>query len=207
MPSVYLKCCWSICCFLRSYSAQTLLHQIKKTKKMIKKLILAVAIIGMFANCDKSDDNATPIYVAPAGVADVTLTTTGGEEFKLSGPCGWAYAGGVGYIGANQTGDNLKTFSVDTNLTALPATTTTYTITDDALDEDPTKITMHFVKFNGGSSFTSFDGYVGSGTLTLVVEGNKVTADLSGIDLEAADGNPAPYNLDGSLTGTLTCYK
>jgi len=174
----------------------------------MKRLILAVAIIGLFTGCSKDDNNNNvPAYVAPQGIADITLTTTGGEEFKLNGPCGWAYAAGVGYIGANQTGDNLKTFSVDTNLTALPATTTTYTITDDVLDEDPTKITMHLVKFNGGSSFTSFDGYVGSGTLTLVVEGNKVTADLSGIDLEADAANPVPYTQDGTLSGTLKFYK
>jgi hypothetical protein len=172
----------------------------------MKKLILAALVIGMFTSCG-GDDNNAPIYVAPQGVANITLTTTGGEEFKLNGPCGWAYAAGVGYVGANQTGDPLKTFSVDTNLTALPATTTTYTITDDVLDEDPSKITMHFVKLTGGSDYTSFDGYVGSGTLTLVVTGNKVTADLSGITLEADDANPAPLNQDGTLSGTLTFYK
>lgn len=166
-----------------------------------------MAVIGMFTACDKDDDNnAGGSNTPPAGVANITLTTTGGAEFKLNGPCGWAFAGGVGYIGANQEGDALKTFSVDTNLTALPTETTTYTITDDVLDEAPNKITMHFTQFSG-SSFTSYDGFVGSGTLTLVVNGNEITADLSGIDLEAETGNPAPYNVDGTLSGALKFYR
>lgn len=174
----------------------------------MRKLILGMAIIGMFIACDKDDDsNGGSSNTPSAGVADITLTTTGGDEFKLHGPCGWAFAGGVGYIGANQEDDALKTFSVDTNLTTLPTETTTYTITDDVTDEDPAKITMHFVKFNGGSSFTSYDGYAGSGTLTLVVNGDEITADLSGIDLEAETGNPAPYNVDGALSGTLKFYR
>lgn len=182
-------------------------------KALIQKInfrnaIAAVSVIAMFVSCDKGDDNdSVPLVQNPAGIADITLTTTGGTEFKLNGPCGWAYAAGVGYIGANQADDALKTFSVDTNLTELPSETTTYTITDDVLDEDPSKITMHFVKFNSGSSFTSFDGYVGSGTLTLVVNGNQVTANLSGITLEAETTNVAPYNLDGALSGTLKFFK
>jgi hypothetical protein len=193
--------------FLKFFLTKLCAINLKKLK-MTRKLIFAALIIGMFTGCSEGDDNNNqPIYVAPQGVANITLTTTDGEEFKLNGPCGWAYAAGVGYIGANQENDNLKTFSVDTNLTALPATTTTYTITDDVLDEAPNKITMHLVKFNGGSSFTSFDGFVGSGTLTLVVEGNKVTADLSGIDLAADESNPSPFTQDGTLTGTLTFYK
>lgn len=172
----------------------------------MKKLILMAAILGVFSACSK-DDNAPPYYAAPAGLADITLTTTEGTEYKLNGPCGWAYAAGVGYIGANQSDNSLKAFSADTNLTTLPTVTTTYTLTDDILDEDPTKITMHITEFNGGSSFTSWDSYVGSGTLTLVVTGNKVTADLSGISLHAADNNEAPYNFNGTLSGTLTFYR
>lgn len=173
----------------------------------MKKLVLLAALIAISA-CSKDDDNnnPAPFYQAPSGVADITLTTTGGAEFKLNGPCGWAYAGGVGYIGANQENDALKTFSIDTNLTELPTTTTTYTITDDALDEDPAKVTMHLVQFSGGG-FTSFDGYSASGTVEFVVNGNEVTVDLSGIRLEADEGNVAPYNQDGILSGTLKCYR
>lgn len=165
-------------------------------------------MIGLFSACDKDDDSSSqaPIYQPPAGVANITLTTTGGTEFKLNGPCGWAYAGGVGYIGANQENDPLKTFSIETNLAALPTQTTTYTITDDALDEDPTKVTMHFVKFSG-SSYTSFDGYSASGTVEFVVNGNEVTVDLFDISLEADESNAAPYNQNGTLSGTLKCYR
>ena len=170
-----------------------------------KKLIAAVMIAFVFASCDSGSDSKSSSPAA--GTADITLTTTTGETFKLNGPCGWAYAGGVGYVGANQTGDPLKTFSVDTNLTSLPTATTTYTITNDVLDESPTKITMHFVKMNTSGSYTSFDGYIGSGNLTLAVDGNKVTANLAGITLKADSANAAPYNHDGALSGTLTFYK
>ena len=173
----------------------------------MKKLLLFAAIIGMFTACDKGDDNVQNFYQAPSGTADITLTTTpGGTEFKLNGPCGWAYAAGVGYVGANQLNDSSKAFSIDTNLTELPTETTTFTITNDIFDEDPLKVSIHFIDFED-SGYTSFDGFIGSGTVTFVVEGNKVTVNLAGVTLRADDANDAPYNQDGALTGTLTFYR
>ncbi|SCY48314.1 hypothetical protein [Flavobacterium caeni] len=168
--------------------------------------IFLFAAIGLLTACDKDDQNAMPYYVAPAGTADVTLTMTGGSTYELDGPCGWAYAGGVGYVGANQTDNSLKTFSIDTNLTELPSVTTTFTLTDDALDEDPTKARIHLTEFVG-SSFVSWDSTTASGQVTFAVNGNEVTVDLSGITLEAESSNDVPYDNNGTLSGTLKFYK
>jgi hypothetical protein len=180
-------------------------HQKNKFTRVSNKLILFAMIIGMFTACDKDDNNA-PTYVAPQGVADITLTTTGGTEFKIAGPCGWAVAGGLNYIGANHATNNLKVFAATFNIPVLPTTTTSYTLVDDSSDEDPTHITMSLTEIVDGGfrEWTSFDG---SGTLTLVVEGNKVTANLAGINLEKGSGNLAPYNQNGALTGTLKFYR
>lgn len=160
----------------------------------------------MFGACDKGDDDVQTFYQPPSGTADITLTTTGGTEFKLNGPCGWAYAAGVGYVGANQLNDSSKAFSIDTNLTELPTETTTFTITNDILDENPLKVSVHFIDYEG-SGYTSFDGYIGSGTVTFVVEGSKVTVNLAGVTLAPDSVNDAPYNQNGELTGTLTFYR
>jgi hypothetical protein len=173
---------------------------------MMKKLILFVAIIGMFTACDKDDDNVTPYYVAPAGTADVTLTMNGGGTYTLSGPCGWAYAAGVGYVGANQSDNALKIFSIDTNLTSLPTETTTFTLTNDFGSEDPTLATMHLTEIVG-SSFISWDSTPTSGQVTFVVNGNEVTVNLNGIALTADTENDAPNDHDGTLSGTLKFYR
>ena len=171
----------------------------------MRKLILFAAIIGMFTACDKDDDNA-PVYTAPQGVADITLTTTGGTEFKIAGPCGWAVAAGVNYIGANHATNNLKVFAANFNIPALPTATTSYTLVDDSSDEDPTHITMSLTEIVDGG-FREWTSHDGSGTLTLVVEGNKVTANLAGINLEPGSTNHAPYDESGALTGTLKFYR
>lgn len=172
----------------------------------MKKLILLAAVIGLFTACDKEDDNATPYYVAPQGTAEVTLTMTGGATYKLDGPCGWAYAAGVGYVGANQNNNSLKTFSIDTNLTSLPTETTTFTLTDDALDESPTKARVHLTEFVGGS-YISWDSTPTSGEVTFTVNGNEVTVNLAGITLEADAVNNAPNDQNGALSGTLKFYR
>jgi len=172
----------------------------------MKKLIVLAAIIGIFTACDKDDDNVTPYYVAPAGTADVTLTMTGGGTYTLNGPCGWAYAAGVGYVGANQDGNSLKTFSIDTNLTALPTETTTFTLTNDFVSEDPTLARVHLTEFVG-SSYTSWDSTPTSGTVTFTVNGNEVTVDLAGITLSADTENDAPNDENGTLSGTLKFYR
>lgn len=173
----------------------------------MRKLFLLAAVVGLFTACDKDDDNnQIPYYAAPAGTADITLTMTGGGTYELNGPCGWAYAAGVGYVGANQSGNSLKTFSITTNLESLPTATTTFTLTDDVFDEAPDKARMHLTEFVGGG-FLSWDSTTASGTVTFVVTGNQVTVDLSDITLEAEGTNAAPYNNNGTLSGTLKFYR
>jgi hypothetical protein len=172
----------------------------------MKKLILFAAIIGMFAACDEGNDDVTPYYVAPAGTADVTLTMTNGGTYTLSGPCGWAYAAGVGYVGATQNGNALKTFSIDTNLTALPTQTTTFTLTNDFVSEDPTLARVHLTEFMG-STYISWDSTTTSGEVTFVVNGNEVTVNLDGIALTADDVNAEPNDYNGTLSGTLKFYR
>lgn len=159
-------------------------------------------------SCKKDEKKPTSTTTPPTeeGSANITLTLTNGQLFQLSGPCGWAVAGGANYIGANHSSNSLKTFSTYFNIPELPSQTTTYTLVDDQFDTDPTHITMNITEIIGSSwiEWTSTDV---SGSLTLVVQGNKVTADLSGITLEGGSSNASPYNANGTLSGTLTLYK
>lgn len=174
----------------------------------MKFLIFIALSASLLMSCKKDEKKPTPTPtpVTEEGHADITLTLTNGEVFQLSGPCGWAVAGGSNYIGANHSSNSLKTFSTFFNIPELPAQTTSYILVDDQFDTDPTHIYMNITEMIGSSwiEWTSSDM---SGHLTLVVQGNKVTADLSGIVLENGSSNASPYNAGGTLSGTLTLYK
>jgi hypothetical protein len=172
-------------------------------------IILMVSSAAIFG-CSK-DETTTPV-TPTAGTADITLTA-GGQQFKVKGPCGWASAGGTNYIGANQESNNLRTFSAFFNIKTPPSTTTTYVLVDDALDTDPTHIAMSISELSG-SKLTEWSSGDTSGKLTLVVSGNKITANLSGITLQPTtnagfytSGNVGDFANPGVLTGTLTFYK
>lgn len=183
------------------------------------KTTLAILFISLITiSCDNNDNNPVGAPVpAPSGVgvADITLTV-GGQQFTIDGPCGWASAGGVKYIGANQSDNNLKVFSTYFNIQELPAQTTTYVLVEDDTDTDPSHITMNLTEIIPGTPPTliEWSSINTSGTLTLVVEGNKVTVDLTGIVLKAGtgasgytNGNVGAFANNGTLSGTLTFYK
>ncbi len=182
-------------------------------KKGLLYVVTTMLSVLMFS-CDKDDNNGgvAPLAQSPAGVADITLTA-GGQEYKINGPCGWAVAAGMKYIGANQADNNLKTFSSYFNIDALPTVTTTYTLVEDSSDTDSTHITMHITEISG-NVLTAWNSKTTSGILTLVVEGNKVTANLAGITLYPetnpgvfTSGNVGAFANNGAMTGTLTFYK
>lgn len=187
-----------------------------KTTKQTFTAILFLACTTLLTACDKEEKNPTPSGTpSPTqqdGVADITLTA-GGEEFKLTGPCGWASAGGTHYIGANHATNSQRVFAANFNIDVLPSVTTTYTLVQDYLDTDPTHITMNITEI-AGDTLTEWSSSDSSGSLTLVVEGNKVSVNLAGITLTAqtnsgffVNGNVGNFANDGSLTGTLVFYK
>lgn len=188
----------------------------------MKKLFFLLFAVSAFIACSNNDegssnndDNNNP--PTEAGVANITLTA-GGEQYKITGPCGWAVAMDQHYIGANDANNNLKTFSSFFNITELPSQTTTYTLVKspewDEEDNDPTHIWMNITEIRNGGLF-EYSSDNNSGTITLVVTGNKVTVDLAGIVLQPYDGSSPIYdNLNigafsnpGTLSGTLEFYK
>jgi hypothetical protein len=182
---------------------------------MSQKLVLFFAIIAIITACNKN--NAAPSSSGstnpPQGesVSDITLTA-GGVEFKVAGPCGWASAGGAHYIGSNHATNNLRTFSAYFNIENPPTQTTTYVLVADEMDTDPTHITMNVAEI-AGSTLTEWFSTDASGTLTLVVTGNKITVDLSGIVLSPqtdagffTNGNVGAFANQGVLSGTMVFY-
>jgi hypothetical protein len=184
--------------------------------QIAQKLILFFAMIAIISSCNK--DNAQSSGSGnnnpPQGesTADITLTA-GGQEFKVAGPCGWASAAGTHYIGSNHATNNLRTFSAYFNIENPPTQTTTYILVDDELDTDPTHITMAISEISG-NTLTEWNSTNASGTLTLTVVGNKITADLSGIVLSPqtnsgffTNGNVGAFANPGTLSGTLVFYN
>ena len=143
------------------------------------------------------------------GSADITLTLTNGEKVHIKGPCGWAVAMDVPYIGANHADNNLLIFHCSFNISAPPSSTTTYTLVADNQDTDPAHAWINVTLVKNGSiiGWSSTDA---SGSVTLNVTGKKVTVNLNGIGLKASDGfnaNPAPYDAAGALSGSLEFYR
>ncbi len=173
--------------------------------------ILMITLLGILSlSCSKDDDNASPTNAV--GSADITLTA-GGQPFKVTGPCGWAVAGGANYIGATHAENSQRTFAAFFNITTLPTVTTTYTLVESVVDTDPSHITMNITQI-AGSTLTEWSSKNTSGTLTLVVDGNKITANLAGITLYPqtssgafTNGNVGAFANNGTLSGTLTFYR
>lgn len=179
--------------------------------KNVKKILSILSIPLLIASCGGSK-SSDPTPTPAAGTADITLTA-GGQEFKVTGPCGWSNAIGTAYIGANHAANNLRTLYASFNIKTPPSATTTYTLVDSSLDTDPTHITMSISQISG-STLTEWSSGKASGKLTLVVAGNKITANLAGITLQPStnagaftSGNVGAFANPGVLTGTLTFYK
>ena len=100
----------------------------------MKTLFFTLFTIVSLMSCNRDDDNnSEEETTTEAGTANITLTA-GGEQYKITGSCGWASVMGQNYIGAKDEANNLKTFSTYFNITALPAATTTYTLVADQND-------------------------------------------------------------------------
>ncbi len=181
--------------------------------KIGKKLVLFFAVLAIIAACNKNDaaPNNTPTPAQEESGSNITLTA-GGQEFKIIGPCGWASAGGTHYIGSNHSENNMRTFATYFNIENPPTQTTTYTLVEDVLDTDPTHITMNIAEISNNTLIEWFSTTT-SGTVTLVVEGNKITVDLTGIVLNPqtnsgffTNGNVGAFANPGTLSGTLVFY-
>jgi hypothetical protein len=116
----------------------------------------------------------------------------------------------------NTTNALVSNTAVGVKISVLPTQTTTYTLVADELDTEPNHITMNITEMTTGTSpkITEWNSSNTSGILTLVVEGTKVTANLTGIVLKAGtgatgfiNGNIGAFASNGTLSGTLTFYK
>lgn len=180
--------------------------------KTIKTTLIVLFISILTISCSKDDEDNNSSSSSKEGIANITLTA-GGQEFKIIGPCGWASIGGIKYIGANHAENSLRAFSTYFNILELPTTTTSYTLVEDTSDENPTHITMNIAEISD-TKVTAWNSSNTSGTLTIVVTGNKYTVDLTGIVLTAnspssgfENGNIGAFANNGTLSGTLTFYK
>lgn len=160
-----------------------------------------------------STTSTTSSTTTPAGVASVTVTS-GTKTTTLSGSCGWASAGGVNYIGAKDQNNSLRILETTFNIQTLPSQTTTYALVAyDVNDTDPTHVSMSFSE-QIGNGLLEWNSTASSGNLTLAVNGNKITANLTGISLKAQTNsgfytnlNTGDYANPGVLSGTLTFYR
>ncbi len=198
-----------------------------KTLKINSIIILIVMVASLLIACKKKTEStptptntgggsttSAPTPTTGVSVANITVTT-GSVTTKLTGPCGWAVAGGVNYIGANDNVLTQRAFAINFNVPNPPSQTTTYSIVASASNNGTSVniVDMSFVEIAGNSSL-SWESTNTSGSITLTVSGNKVTVNLAGITLKAQTNSGFFTNLNvgelakpGALSGTLVFYK
>jgi hypothetical protein len=189
----------------------------------MKTIITILSVLVMCSACKKktkeepetpvgSSTTSTTTGTNPASAATVSLTS-GTKTTTLTGSCLWSNSSvGRRYITSQDQNKSLRVLHIPFNISTLPTQTTTYSLVPyDANDTDPTHIFMSFTEQVGSGYFS---WYSASGSLTLVVSGNKLTANLAGITLEAdtvqsgfTNLNVGEYAKPGALSGTLTFYK
>lgn len=191
----------------------------------MKKIAILLSVFITLTSCKKKEEAATPVASnsststtttgAPAQVSAATITvTSGAQTTTLTGSCGWATAAGVHYIGSHDQNKNLRIFEATFNIQDPPSQTTTYTLTAyDVNDTNPAHVSMS-VSEQINNGLLEWHSTNSSGTITLVVSGNKITVDLTGISLAAQTNsgfytnlNTGDYANPGVLTGKLTFYK
>ncbi len=198
-----------------------------KTLKINSIIILIVMVASLLIACKKKTEStptptntgggsttSAPTPTTGVSVANITVTT-GSVTTKLTGPCGWAVAGGVNYIGANDNVLTQRAFAINFNVPNPPSQTTTYSIVASASNNGTSVniVDMSFAEIAGNSSL-SWESTNTSGSITLTVSGNKVTVNLAGITLKAQTNSGFFTNLNvgelakpGVLSGTLVFYK
>jgi hypothetical protein len=193
--------------------------------RIMKTTVFILSLALVLQACKKKDkdqpNDPTPVTTTggsttsgstQTSIATVSLTS-GTKTTTITGSCLWSNSSvGRRYITSQDQNKSLRVLHIPFNIPALPAQTTTYSLVPyDANDTDPTHIFMSFTE-QIGSGYLSW--YSTSGSLTLVVAGNKVTANLAGITLEAdtvqsgfTNLNVGEYAKPGALSGNLTLYK
>jgi hypothetical protein len=199
------------------------MNHLKISAIILLVLVLSTSLIA----CKKKKENTTtttssgggsttsaPTPTTGVSVANITVTT-GSVTTTLTGPCGWAVAGGVNYIGANDQTLTQRAFAINFNIPNPPSQTTTYSIVASASNNGTSAniVDMSFAEIAGNSSL-AWNSTNSSGSVTLVVSGNKVTVNLAGITLTAQTNSGFFTNLNvgelakpGVLSGTLVFYK
>ncbi len=199
-----------------------------KHLKISTIIVLVVLISTSLLACKKKNENTTttstgtgsgsttsaPTPTNPPSVANITVTS-GTVTTTITGPCGWAVAGGVNYIGANDQVLTQRAFAINFNVPNPPSQTTTYSIVASASNNGTSAniVDMSFAEIAGNSSL-AWNSTNNSGSVALTVSGNKVTVNLSGITLTAQTNSGFFTNLNvgelakpGVMSGTLVFYK
>lgn len=135
------------------------------------------------------------------GTGSITLTCNG-TTLTNAGNCNYSSVADCIVVADANKAQNIFTLNLDGG---LPAKTTTYTIVDDAVGSE--KASMSFVQFPDGKMIDWESGDINA-TVTLTVEGNKITCSFKDILLEPAIMyNPDELNHQGGCSGSFTLYK
>lgn len=167
----------------------------------------AALLIGLMASVslsctDDADEN-------PEGSAMLTFSTAG-QTITLNGGCTWASSPNPSSTTASQVvafhdADESRQARLHLLSTDFPGSTSTYGFVE-RNSEDAGHVSLSFTDLNT-SGLCQWGTFNGSGNITLTVTGEKVNINLSDIPLNASESNPAPYDVQGRVSGSIEFYK
>lgn len=174
-------------------------------------LMLALSVSLIACSCNKPE-SSTPTGTnntgnnngntnPQQGTGSITLTCNG-TTLTNAGNCNYSSVADCIVVADANKSQNVFTLNLDGG---LPTSTKTYTIVDDAVGTE--KASMSFVQFPEGKMIDWESGDI-TATVTLTVEGNKITCSFKDIPLEPAIMyNPDELNHQGTCSGSFTLYK
>lgn len=171
----------------------------------MKKLIFAcVALLATtFYACDKEDTTTTPGNNNPQqGKGTITLVCNG-QTFITSGNCNYSSAGEAIVIADSNNNANAVTLNIEGG---LPTATKTYTLVDVVSGTE--NLSMSFTRFPSSGTMYDWETKDGAGTMTMTVEGNKITCTFNNVPMDGNDFyNSADLTGEGLCSGSFTLYK
>lgn len=135
------------------------------------------------------------------GTGSITLVCNG-ATFTNAGNCNYSSIAECIVVADANKNQNAFTFNLDGG---LPEKTTTYIIADDASGTE--KASMSFVQFPGSKMINWESGDINA-TVTLTVEGSKITCTFKDVPMEPSMVyNPDSLSHQGLCSGSFTLYK
>jgi hypothetical protein len=178
-------------------------------KKLLRFSTIVLIIISAVA-CSGNNEQPTTSdntgnnnnNTTSQGKGTVTLVCNG-QTIVTSGNCNYSNIAEAIVIADSGNNANAVTINMEGG---LPTATKTYQLMDNVSGTE--HVTMSFTRFPTTGTMYDWETKDGAGSLTLTVEGNKITCSFTNVPMDGSDVyNPDELKGAATCSGTFTLYK